>query len=705
MEDGIINKPNLIDLEALRSKLLEKIYISDSTAIKLTLYFEYLQNILQYKNSNIEEAFLKEFLEDFISTIKKYEVSGNDPSITKKVFNELEKIKDITAAAEIRSDVIIEIARIEDQWIRQTKILNGEEASDLDGHKAYFPLIDNNTPYEFYGIIESATIRINKATEDDKFIIVPSEKEIEKRIVEQCRISWYLALSLSKKYVKKTFKHHEVIISFDKKIGFYEGNSLGISLTLSFLDEILKFYNPTYIINIVEKCAFTGGLNENGEILNTGDEIIKRKVAAIFISEINSFVIPKLDESYAYFALTQLKREYPNRKLKLIAVEEINDVINRRDLIDVKKQKVVVRSAKFIKKNWISAVVTVLLAISFAYLFVMDFDDNPALLQSDGSNLFVKNKKGKVLWTKRIDLGGVEILNTELSTTARIIDIDGDRVNEVLLTQKFDDKTLKLKDYSSVYCYDKKGKTIWIYEFKDSVISNREELKPDYTVKIVDTLTLYSNANILLISKNVTSYTSAIFRINLRTGKRLRGTVWTAGHIMEGEIKDIDKDGKKEFIGTGYENGYEDVTFWGVEIDSLLKMRPTREDYFLRNMNAAEMKVYIRFPKIDYDYYKQIRTPTLISNNFSDNQRQREYRFSIGENTQVQTPNLSYKIDYNFKDIDVIITSGFRVRRDSLVAQGKLDLPFTDTDAYKKIIIDNILYWNNGEWVKRNELD
>ena len=30
-------------------------------------------------------------------------------------------------------------------------------------------------------------------------------------------------------------------------------------------------------------------------------------------------------------------------------------------------------------------------------------------IATDGTTLFIKNKKGKVLWTKRIDLDGVEI--------------------------------------------------------------------------------------------------------------------------------------------------------------------------------------------------------------------------------------------------------------------------------------------------------
>lgn len=459
------------------------------------------------------------------------------------------------------------------------------------------------------------------------------------------------------------------------------------------------------IVSINGCVAVTGGIDQNYKIISTSKEIIETKVETVFYSDAHIFCVPKTDEMWAEEKLKELKLLFPERDLRIIGLTDLNDLLDRRQIVDIKKQKLVVRGGKFVKKNWISASATVLLALILGYLLAIDFDDNPSLLQSDGSNLFVKNKNGKVLWTKRVNVGGDKFSNSELLSIARIIDIDGNKVNEVLLTQKFDNNALTIMDYSSVYCYDKKGKIMWTYEFKDSVISKKEDLKSDYTVKIIDTLTIYSQKNILLFANNLTSYTSAIFRINLRTGKRLPGTVWTAGHNLEGEIKDINKDGNKEFIGIGYDNGYEDVVFWGVGIDSLINMRPTTEDYFLQNMKTAEMKVYIRFPKIDYDYYKQIRTPTLIAANFSDNQSQREYRFSVGENAQVQIPNLSYKINYNLKDIDVIITSGFRVRRDSLVSQGKLNLPYTDTEAYKKIIMDNIRYWKEGKWVKRNELD
>ena len=63
------------------------------------------------------------------------------------------------------------------------------------------------------------------------------------------------------------------------------------------------------------------------------------------------------------------------------------------------------------------------------------------------------------------------------------------------------------------------------------------------------------------------------------------------------------------------------------------------------------------------------------------------------------------KIDYNLKDLDIVISNQFRVLRDSLVAQGKLNKPYTDTEDYKNIIKSNLLYWKDGNWVKREEME
>ncbi len=703
VENNSNKKFNLLELESLRSELIEKTLNTYSNNLRLFLYSNYFEQVLSIKNKNIEEAFIKEFLDDYINCISKFEIWGTDPEITKRIIKHLQSVITLKIASENLALLKYEFDRIDNQLEKLNLILDGKDFGDDEAAKAFFPLIDNDAPEGFYGMIDSVTVRISKGADKDKFIIVPSEKEIEKKILEQCKNSWILALKLSKKYVKKPYKYHEVIISFDKKHGFYEGNSLGIALTLTFLEQILKYYNPTYLIKIVENSSFTGGVDEKGEILNTGEEIIKRKVSAIIFSQINSFVIPKLEETYAVFTLEQVKKNYPNRKQKLIPVENINDVLNRRDLVDIRKQKAVIRTAKYVKKNWISAVATVLLAIMFSYLFVVDWDDNPAILTTDGSILYVKNKNEKILWRKGIATLNSKIIEQNyLNCLARIIDIDNDGVNEVLITNQIINN--KAND-DTIRCYSAKGEIIWKYAFKDEVFAQREKLNPEYEIHIIDTLTFQEHKSLFLYSSNGPSFSAAIYRIDLKTGERLPGIFWASGHITGGIISDIDNDGKPEMIGLGYDNGYEDVVFFVYEIDTTNKVRPTTEDYVIRNYPTSIMKAYIRFPKTDYDNYYHQRTPMLNYEIPMFNNNQNAYTFNFNNFHDDRSSSIQFHISSDFKEVTPFIESRFRVLRDTLVAHSRLNLPYTDTEEYKNIIKNNILYWKNGKWAKREELE
>lgn len=256
-----------------------------------------------------------------------------------------------------------------------------------------------------------------------------------------------------------------------------------------------------------------------------------------------------------------------------------------------------------------------------------------------------------------------------------------------------------------VVCYNSKGEEVWNYIFQDTVLSDREILNTEYTVNILDTVTFKGQKSLLLYASNCPSFSSAIFRLDLKTGKRLPGTFWASGHIMDGTVKDIDNDGKKEIAGVGYENGYEDFVFFAYELDTLIKVRPTTEQYLIRNYPVSKMKSYIRFPKTDFDNYFEVRTPGYVLNSFADDENNKKFIFSTAFPKTVDDAKVGYEVNYNLKDIDVVILSTFRVRRDTLVTHGKLEPPYTDTEEYKNIIKSKILYWRDGNWVKREELD
>lgn len=485
-------------------------------------------------------------------------------------------------------------------------------------HRSFFPLIVKDAPEGFYGILESVTIHISKATDNDKIIIVPSEKEIEKKILDQCKRSWNVALDLSRHYIKKPYAHHEVIISFDKRDGFYEGNSLGIVLTLSFLMQLLKFYNPTYIIKIKELTAFTGGISDTGQILPTGEEIIKRKVNTVFFSEISTFVIPKCEETNAQDRLDKLKENYSNRNLKIVPIDNISDVLNRRDLVDIRKQKLIMRTTKFVKKNWVSALAVIFLTILLSLYLTMDLDDNPTSFDTEGLLLFIKNKNGKVLWTKKLDEYITKELGTQLlDNYIKILDINNDKSNEVLLCKQM----LDVKEYNeeygdevgSVLCLNKRSKLIWKFEFKDTVFSERVKLPPIYYIELIDTISKNENKQLLLFANNGgQEFSSAIFKLDLITGERIEGVHWCSGFTYESTVRDVNKDGIQDLILLGTDGGYENSVLWIISSDKVYGYRPTTEDYRIQKQPESNLIVYVRFPRTDYDDMVKWRGSAII---------------------------------------------------------------------------------------------
>ncbi len=236
------------------------------------------------------------------------------------------------------------------------------------------------------------------------FILVPSEKEIEERLEKQIKDAWKIAVDKAQDFIKKIKPNHEVVIQFDKRLGFYKGNSLGIALTLSFIEELLRFYNSNTIIKVQDSIAITGGLDENGKVIPTSKKIIEKKVVGIFYSSINTFIVPIQDEVFAKNKLEELLKKYPGRNLNIIAVWDIEDVLDRRKIVEIKNLPVIKRTLRFGKRNWASLSLLILLAAVITFSGILDFDNNPAVLENVGKTLLVKNKNGKVLWTKEMKL-------------------------------------------------------------------------------------------------------------------------------------------------------------------------------------------------------------------------------------------------------------------------------------------------------------
>lgn len=692
----------ILEIEKEYTDLQSFLSEASSRRTKLIRISEFFDLVLSTSNLNLIEAYISDFLPRYFTLIKLVKIRGLNPDVLVKIIDQLAQLNKFDFVQKYSLDIEDSLTILKNKHELLSSWMTGH-LTKPDNNLIYFPVIEKSKSSKVPGFLE--IIKVGISAGESKFVIEPAESEEDAQLEKQLYLCWQVAVDYCKKYIKKIKPNHTVELKFENKLGIYIGSSFGIALTLTFIEAILKHYNSKMIVSINGCIAVTGGIDKNSNILSTSKLIIETKVETVFYSDAHIFCIPKTDEIWAEEKLKELKLLFPKRDLTIIGLTGLNDLLDRRQIVDIKKQKLVIRSGKFVKKNWISAVATVLLAIFFAYLFVMDFDDNPASLTTDGNLLFVRNKSSRILWTKRIGLSKDAINDPKLlGLFCKVYDIDSDGDNEVLISNELLTKENSNISRGKLLCYDKENTILWSYSFTDSVKSEREILKPLYSILLIDTLTIQNKKSLFLISTNSPSFSSAIYRIDLRTGERFPGTMWCSGHTVEALIKDVNNDNKKEILAVGLDNGFEEQVVFAYTIDTLTKVRPSIKDYTIKNYPLGDFISYIRIPKTDFTKYIKLRIPGFDSGSLVDETVEKAYRFIIAVNYLPEGGHIWLKLDYNLKDFDIVIGNQFRILRDSLVAQGKLNLPFTDTEEYKNIIKSNMLYWKDGNWVTRDAI-
>lgn len=695
---------NIIELEQKRISQIQYLDSLSSNRLKLFSLYYFFKDILATQNKAVIEAFLPEFIERYTYLLENTEPYYTNPKIFKSIIEQANEINNFDGLKFINSTLSDSINIINEKYKKIVSILNGNLLFEIN-NKINFPILEksNQTHFQSYGFLESFTVSIKKGMQKDNFIIIPSSEILEAKIEKQVQISWEIAISYLKKYKNRSSKFHEVIISFDKKVGFYTGNSLGVALTISFIEQLLLFYNTDYLISTKPGVTITGGINEEHNIIDVSKEIIREKTEIVFYSLESIFVVPKNDEQSAKEKYEELKKQYPKRKLSIIGIENIEDLFNRRNIVEIKKQNYIKKTAKSLRSNWKAAIIIMLLSTIVGFYFIRDFDDNPAILESSSNTLFVKNKSGKVLWTKKMGYDPIRTNSYEyLSSFQKIVDINDDGLNEIILAGENLDEEQNHSELNRIVCIDKNKGVIWNYIFRDTVTTNLQKMDTLYSTCLIDTATIKKRKTLLCIANNSKSYSSAIFQLDLITGERINSTLWNAGFFVNALIKDFNNDGKAELFASFINNGFERIGILVIEPEKLEGQCPTSLQYKYKYMDLANFKDYILLPKTDYTQFINKRTEGIIYG-------QPSFDFGKGEihivvEVEFNKAHFSYIFNTNTKNFEMVIGNDFRVMRDSLVVHGKLKPPLTDTEEYCNILKSQIKYWNGKEFVFRKDL-
>ncbi len=697
---------DVINIENKRTDLKTVLSSSSSPREKVLAVAGYFNLLLESGDNSIIESYITEFIESFIFYLGSYSPAGVNPSVTENLLAVCNKLATLDCLNPFKQQINFAVDNVKAELNRLRQSLSGETGHLITDGRFYIPVIEETTGEGGLnlGLLESISVSLKKSKDKGKFVIVPSGKELEQRLIGQVKNSWNIALIESNRYLKrKKFDEVDVIISFDKRYGYYTGDSLGTALTVLFLEEILNYYNSPIVISKNSIAALTGGIDEEGNIKPVSGEIIKQKTGIVFFSDTGLFVLPKDDEQTARNELGHLKSLYPNRNLKIESIESFSDLLNRRNIVDIRKQKTLVRTAKFALRNWAAVFLfaAILLLIYIGRFY--DFDTNPAQLVNKGSWLFVENKNGKLLWKRKVEYNlDTEKLTSSLLKTSsqKLVDVNGDGINEVILlredAQMYNDVIPR-----QVSCLDSDGNIIWYYIFRDTIETNEMVHSTDYGSSLVDTLTILNKKALMLYSNNVL-YPSAIYFLELETGKRFGPTMWNPGHLRTGLIGDFDENGKAELVGLGTSNCFERVALFSIDIDNIGGQFPSKGPYFFVGKEFAKINKYILLPKSDVNKYLGYRFNTFPVN-ISYIENPKYFTFHTSEDPDKLRLGIHYRFDNKLNFIMLDPDDFFQVARDSLVARGELEPPYTKTREYKEILGNNMLFWNGIKFVTKKE--
>lgn len=696
---------NILDIENSRVKLNQSLPVTFSYKKKLINLSSYLSKILETENSSIFHAYFTEYLDLYEKCVKVYTPWFLPPELSENIIGQIESLILGEYVPKLRYTFEDEKNRILSDLKNLKKVLEGETYEAKNG-SFHFPVIDTNRNDEnviVLGILESvsASIKQLKGSETNKFIVVPSEPVLEERIKKQIEDSWLVACNEVKKHIKKIGKHHEVIISFDNKEGYYEGNSLGIALTLTFIKELHAYYNSRYQINSRQSLAITGSVNERGEIGEVSQKIIESKVEIIFYSGTELFIVPEKDEYTAKQKYNELAAKYPSKRLKIIGAGDINDVINRRDIVNIRKQNVIVKSSKDIIRNWKISLLIAFLLSAFSYFLIGDLDENPHSYSFDGNYLYIKNKNGKLLWSKTYFQIAEFTKNLDLQRNyIRILDTDNDGKNEILLCCSAINCQLDSLDDGKICCLDHHGNEKWKYSFREEVSTNYGEFSKNYAISIIDTVSNYTQKELIVSATHSAYFPYAIFKIDIKSGKKLPGELWHSGQFYSYLIKDIDNDGVPELIAGGCNNGFKKAVIVVIKINNLNGILPSTPNYRIQAKEIAKFEKYIILPKTDYNsLFTQLNLVRPITGVTYKAKENRIEIITIESRIEIDL-GILYWFSNSFDKVEIIIGDAYAFARDQYVKKGTLPLPFSDSEEYRNILKKQIRVLTLNDFTK-----
>ena len=330
-------------------------------------------------------------------------------------------------------------------------------------------------------------------------------------------------------------------------------------------------------------------------------------------------------------------------------------------------------------------------------------DANPSFARVKDEQLTVFNSKGETVWNRPMpgfpdgtnDLPFPESEGTRV--LIRIADVDGDGVNEVLLSG-----SVGVMHYpsDSLYCLEASGELRWSAGVGQLQPPFVDQKRPASTPNIMSFLafrrTEVEKPRIFMIGAHGYISWAKVIEVERSTGKAIQA-FHNRGHLSNLAHIDLDRDGLEELVLGGVNDGFNRGCVILFDPDSVSGVSPIPEAH--PTALRGSQKEYILFPvtrlqrAMGRALYSYVRDIIISSEEPRLTLRVLEPSVAFSGTLEV---SLFYPLGSDLRAEYVIPDDAYMTLYGRLMREGKIES--TTMSEYLQSLRDSVLYWNGKDF-------